>query len=152
MRVGNWPLLMLALEHVIKHRDMYDQGDWVSDCGAVRCLAGWVAFFGGWRTVPGYDDGWVCAPAFLPTREVHLEDAALISLELNPDIYGTEVDAHGRWQEMEDFADSLFLGSLAFIKILAAVLDLMKADGVTPTPLIQAEMKSAGVLSDWDTW
>lgn len=152
MKVGNWPLLMLALEHVIKHRDMYDQHHWVSDCGAVRCLAGWVAFFGGWRTVPGHDDGWVCAPAFLPTREVHLEDAALISLELDPAIYGTEVADEIRSDAMREFADSLFAGNMAFNEILGEVLDLMKADGVTPTPLIEAEMKSAGVLSDWDTW
>lgn len=153
MRIGNWPLILLALEHIIKHREMYDQGHWVQDCGAIRCLAGWVAFFGGWRSSGERgDDAWVSAPAFLPERQMHIEDAALISLELNPEIYGTEVHDDLRSTEMWDLARGLFDGGRDLTEILETVLDLMKLDGITPTPLIEMEMKSAGVLSDWDTW
>ncbi len=157
MRIGNWPLLLLALEHAIKHKDMYDQLKWVQDCGAVRCLAGWIAFFGGWQDDPILE-GRVNAPAFLPEQNLHIEDAALLSLELDPEYYGTEVrddyegTGNGRKAEMQQLANDLFGGGNSFQEILEVVADLARIDGVTPTPLVIEEMLTAGIVSKWDVF
>lgn len=159
MRIGNWPLVMLALEHIIKHAEQYRQSTWRSDCGSFRCVAGWIAHFAGWRDVIEDDD--TIHGFFLGVsrtgRETdgvvfEIEEAALMALELDPEIYGTEVGIDARSEYMDDLASALFGGYQSLPAILETVLDLMKADGVTPTPLIEAEMKSAGVLSDSETW
>lgn len=160
MRIGNWPLVMLALEHIIKHADEYNQLRWRSSCGSVRCLGGWIAFFAGWRdalTYSGKDPesffngvNRTGNPADLPT--IPIAEAALRSLELDPEIYGTEFEEFERSSAMSVLACSLFGAGLEFPDILATVRDLMKADGVTPTPLIEMEMEKAGVTSEWETW
>ena len=154
MRIGNWPLLLLAIEHAIKHKENYDQLKWVRDCGAVRCLAGWIAYFAGWRGEGGKEDeSWVISPSWMGgSVSVHIEDAALISLELDEETYGTEIGEDDRSTEMNELAASLFNGGLSFELVLEAVRDLAKADGVTPTPLIVEEMLTAGILSKWDTF
>lgn len=158
MRIGNWPLLMLALEHIIKHAEQYRQVKWRSDCGAFRCLAGWIAFFGGWRDVTadnqadGHFYGVNRTGRHSDGDIIEIEDAALTALELDPEYYGTDIPEQVRSTEMERLANLLFAGHREFPDILGVVKDLMKADGVTPTPLIEMEMKSAGVLSDWETW
>lgn len=159
MRIGNWPLLLLALEHAIKHKAMYDQLKWSRECGAVRCLAGWIAFFAGWRDLPeDSNKDWVESPGYMDERFCHIEDAALLSLELDPEYYGTEVREDydegngGRSPEMQQLANDLFGGGLSFEEILETVRDLAKADGVTPTPLIVEEMLAAGIVSEWDVF
>lgn len=157
MRIGNWPLSMLALEHIIKHAEQYEQGKWRSECGSRRCYAGWIAYFAGYRDVMMYDDPKSLMLGVNRTGRyadgyIQIEDAALSALELDLEYYGEAVGENGRSSEMERLANLLFAGHREFGDLLAVILDLMKADGVTPTPLIEAEMKSAGVLSDWGTW
>lgn len=153
MRIGNWPLLMLAIEHAIKHKDNYDQLKWTQDCGCVRCLAGWIAFFAGWQSVSDDDPNVVTSPLWMGgSVTVHIEDAALTALELDPEFYGTEIREEDRSPEMTALAADLFGGYLTFELILETVRDLAKADGVTPTPLIVEEMLRAGILSKWDTF
>lgn len=153
MRIGNWPLLLLALEHIIKHRDMYEQMRWISHCGTTRCLAGWIVFFAGWRSENNDTRHWVTSPTWMGgTVTVHVEDAALISLELDPQVYGTEISDDDRSVEMTALAADLFGGGLTFELILETVRDLAKADGVTPTPLIVEQMLTAGILSKGDTF
>jgi hypothetical protein len=152
MRIGNWPLMLLALEHIIKHPDQYDQSNWRSACGTFRCLAGWIAFFAGYRdletenshivlfTGPDVDD-----------EPLSTENAALTALELDPDIYtmnkfGPSNDAS------EELASDLFAGHLDLTEILTVVRDLAKADGVTPTPLIIEEMLRLGIVTAWDVF
>lgn len=156
MRIGNWPLLMLAVEHIIKHPDLHDQTKWTSTCGTYRCLAGWIAAFGGYRDVWYRNDPTTGAP-----RGVRLEGltsfhdildhetAALEALELDPGIYG-EPNIEDRTDEAESLATSLFEGNLQLPDILEAVRDLARADGVTPTPLIVEKMQEHGVISTWE--
>lgn len=168
MRVGNWPLLLLALEHVIKHAEQYRQGTWRSDCGTFRCLAGWIAYFAGYRDVLdkpgdpkshfyGVTAGHIPVDAngnltICPDPILPVEDAALLALDLDQEVFGMDVDEDHRIPEMEDFANDLFAGGLDMVDILTVVRDLAKADGVTPTPLIVEEMLTAGILSKWDTF
>jgi hypothetical protein len=150
MRIGNWPLLLLAVEHIIKHKDQHDQARWRSDCGSFRCLAGWIAWFAGYRDIMAAGttrfigvalDG--DAPSAMP-----VEHAALAALELDPEIYGADV-TEDRWSEMESLADDLFAGNHTLVDILTVIRDLAKTDGVTPTPVIVEEMLSVGILSKW---
>lgn len=158
MKIGNWPLMMLALEHIIKHADQYDQGEWLSDCGSRRCFGGWITYFAGWRDVisdnkpEGVFYGVTRTDWNNDRAPIWVDDAALQSLELNLEIYGEPTDAIERSPKMQDLARSLFGEHREFEEILSVVLDLMKEDGVTPTPLIAAEMRSTGILSDWDIW
>jgi hypothetical protein len=158
MKIQNWPLLLLAIEHIIRHADQYDQGSWRSDCGTYRCLAGWVAFFAGWRDVTssnvpnGYFLGLNRTGRDDDSLLVQVEDAALMALELDTDIFGTSTDEEFRYTAMSDFADSLFAGGLDMLDILSAVRDLAKADGVTPTPLIIEEMLSYGIVNNRDVF
>lgn len=157
MRIGNWPLLLLALEHAIRHKAMYNQLSWSNECGSVRCLAGWIAFFAGWRSIPdAHQKDWVESPSYMDERQCHMEDAALLSLDLDPEYYGTEVredyEGGGRSAEMQMLANDLFGGGLSFEEILETVRDLARIDGVTPTPLIVEEMLTAGIVSKWDVF
>lgn len=158
MRIGNWPLVMLALEHIIKHADQYNQGNWRSDCGSIRCFGGWLAYFAGWRDVNQYSAE---DPYFYGVnRTGRMEDggmrpiceAALLSLELDPEFYGEDVNDFDMESEMQDLVDDLFASHRSFSDILFFVRDLMKADGVTPTPLIEKEMRQLGVLPESEPW
>lgn len=149
MRIGNWPLILMALEHIIKHPDLHRQCHWRSDCGTYRCLAGWIALFAGYQDVPGTVDDSVVRLAGLTSNAdiIGVEDAALTALELDHDIYGQVCT---RTAMMDDFAQSLFNGDLDIVDILTVVRDLARADGVTPTPIIVEKMLSTGIVSKWD--
>lgn len=133
MRIGNWPLLLLALEHVIRHPEEYDQSTWrgQGSCGTTRCIAGWVAFWSGWADVQ-------CTASTAVEHPRHgmmtTEAAALNALELDPDL------------DPEDVASALFNGDRTFEDVLQAVWDFARADGVTPTPLIMAELVRHGII------
>ena len=160
MRIGNWPLVMLVLEHVIKHPDEYYQGNWGQrrECGTTRCIAGWLAFFAGYRD---YEERWptklilrVTDP-LAPTRPLSVERAALDAMELTPETYGVipltepddDEDEHDLWEEAEELASELFSGGMAFSSILETFYELAQRDGVTFTPLIQAELMNQGVIA-----
>lgn len=49
--VGNWPLLIKTVQHIIDLPEAWNQGTWVSPCGTHRCVAGWAAEFGGLKPV-----------------------------------------------------------------------------------------------------
>lgn len=57
-RVGNWPLLIKTIKHIIKHPETWRQSSWISDCGTFACVAGWAAQLGGMKPflVPQYMD------------------------------------------------------------------------------------------------
>jgi hypothetical protein len=152
MRIGNWPLFMLAVEYIIRHPEHHMQHKWRSPCGTFRCLAGWIAFFGGYRDVfeDGPRDRFVGVRLEGLTAEsdiLSVEEAALKALELDPEIYGEAADTSERDWSMDEFANALFSGSLDLADILAVVRDLAKADGVTPTPIIVDEMVLCGIVS-----
>lgn len=135
MRLGNWPLLLLVLEYVIKHPEEYDQKQWRdhSSCGTVRCIAGWAAFFAGYEEAQGLgrsDTVRDRTGALLTT-----EEAAVAALDF-AEAYVTEM------------ADGLFEGNLTFDDVLGYVRDLAHTDGVTPTPLVVAEMRTRGVITE----
>ena len=138
MRIGNWPLLLLILEYVIKHPDEYDQKQWRSTdlprCGTVRCIAGWAAFFSGYEEVVGLGR----SDLVRNPRNGELmstEDAAVAVLDF-AEAYVT------------DMSDGLFEGSLTFDDVLGYVRDLAKTDGVTPTPIVVAEMRTRGIITE----
>lgn len=156
MKIGNWPLMLLALEHIIKHPEQYDQTNWRSTCGTFRCLAGWIAFFAGYRDIEWYRSDIRRHTVRLtgPNADdelVSTEHAALTALELDPDIY-TMNEFGPTNSEAEDLANGLFGGSRDLTDILETVRDLAKADGVTPTPLIIEEMLTRGIVSEWDVF
>lgn len=134
MRIGNWPLLLLVIEHVIRHPEEYDQSTWRGrgTCGTTRCIAGWIAFWGGWADVECASG--VAAVSHLTHGITSTEQAALAALELDPDL------------DPEDVASRLFNGDRTFEDVLAAVWDFARADGVTPTPLIMAELTRQGII------
>lgn len=152
MRIGNWPLMLLALEHIIKHPDQYDQSNWRSACGTFRCLAGWIAFFAGYRDLDSDNSHIVLFTGpDVDDEPLRTENAALAALELDPDIYtlnkfGPANDAS------EELARELFAGHRDLTDILEFVRDLAKADGVTPTPLIIEEMLRLGIVTAWDVF
>jgi hypothetical protein len=150
MKIGNWPLLLLAIEHIIKHPSEYDQTSWYEECGSLRCVAGWIAFFAGYRDVVRRGgtrfEGVRLDSAPDSECPLQVEDAALAALELDPELYDEGSD------ERNEFADSLFGGALSLSDILTTVRDLAKADGVTPTPLIIEEMTRYGIISEWDVF
>jgi hypothetical protein len=148
MLIGNWPLFMQALEHIIKHPEAHDQKVWTSDCGSYRCLAGWIAHFAGYRRDPvGLDINIVSGPG---ADHVDIEGAALIALELDPEIYGTETNSdEAMWPEMDELSERLFGYTRSMTEILTVVRDLARTDGVTPTPLIIDKMVEAGIITEW---
>lgn len=140
MKIGNWPLMMMVIEYVIKHPTEYDQSVWrrfidkrdpktdeISVCGSVRCIAGWSAAFGGWQDVPGSLE-WLTliGPGGIELRQASTEEAALDSL-------GVDLEYRDR------VATDLFDGDLTFQDVLERVLEYANADGVTLTPAILAE-------------
>lgn len=147
MKIGNWPLLLLAIEHAIKHPDEYDQSIWRRRrlmCATTRCVAGWIAWFAGWRDTSDDNPNDYALGVFLVEKDHEVEtveSAALRSLEIDPELNATQ---------REDLTNSLFCGSLDLTDVLAAVRDLAKADGVIPTPLIIEEMLRLGVISAWE--
>jgi len=157
MRIGNWHVLIAAVEMAIREPKLYRQGVWarVTPCGTVRCIAGWIAYFGGWL-----DDKEIS-----PMRDIYsvsngvhqgvaIEHAALISLNLDPEFYGevAPID-YFEWVDMESplsdkasrLAHNLFSGQADFEDILANVRDLARADGVELPELILEEMSRLGV-------
>lgn len=153
MRIGNWPLVLLAVEHAIKHPDEYEQEFYSYTtkifslegifCRTTRCLAGWMAWFSGWRQTQG-------DMVIRDDMEVHVERAALLSMELDPEVYGDVMAYNSRYsEELTELGHRLFDGNAAWSDILEFVHDLAKADGVTPTPLIIEEMTRLGIISDW---
>lgn len=146
MKIGNWPLLLLVIEHVIKHPDEYDQVSYrnrYASCGTTRCIAGWLAYFAGWRDTdenPRDSQFGYFTVENRQGRIVSIERAALEALELDPEQFSGEY-------EHEDFAALLFSGELTFSEVLEVVRDLAKADGVTPTPLIIDEMLTRCIVT-----
>lgn len=159
MRIGNWHVLIAAVEMAIREPKLYRQGVWarVTPCGTVRCIAGWIAHFGGWlddKEIPPMRD------IFSVSNSVHkgvaIEHAALISLDLDPEFYSevepldyfTWVDT-GTHPTMSDraskLAHNLFSGGAEFEDILANVRDLARADGVELPAVILDEMERLGV-------
>lgn len=152
MKIGNWPLLLLAIEHVLTHPSQYYQGHYRNgddgECGSTRCIAGWLVWFAGWRydRVNGnHVHGWT-------GQRASIEEAALISLALDEEVYGTDFSDEERSLAAEDFGRNLFGGTLDLTDILTVVRDLAKADGVTPTPLIIDEMLTRGIVTGWDVF
>lgn len=147
MRIGNWPLVWNVLEHVITYPDQYRQHTWglTTPCGTVRCIAGWIAEFGGWK----YDGvrGYYINPA--DNLAYHVEETALILLDLDAAYYGSQVDTKHRTDAMWDISRDLFNGGLDLQEILISIRELARIDGVTPTPLILTEMTALGVITDW---
>lgn len=162
MRIGNWDVLIAALEMAIREPKLYNQQYWarVKDCGTVRCIAGWIAHFGGWlddEPPPnvGLNGG---RDIFTVSNSVHknvvIEHAALISLDLDPELYG-EIKPldYATWVDREDpltvdtefLSHSLFGGGRRFSSILEYVRDLARADGVTLPPVILDEMEKRGI-------
>lgn len=157
MRIGNWHVLIAAVEMAIREPKLYRQGVWarVTPCGTVRCIAGWIAHFGGW-----VDDKEISPmrDIFSVSNSVHtgvaIEHAALMSLNLDPEFYG-EVDPldYFTWVDRESslsdkagrLAHNLFSGGAEFEDILANVRDLARADGITLPNVILAEMERLGV-------
>lgn len=157
MRIGNWTVLIAALEMAIREPNLYRQGVWAraTPCGTVRCIAGWIAHFGGWlddKEIPPMRD------IFSVSNSVHtgvaIEHAALISLDLDPEFYG-EVEPldYDTWVYMDSqlsdrasmLAHSLFSGGADFEDILSTVRDLARADGVELPAVILDEMERLGV-------
>lgn len=158
MRIGNWPLVMLAIEWIIKHPDEHSQsfyrmyveandgcGD--SDCceptdaRTVRCLADWIAYFARYTDISRTD-------YVLDANDeaVLIETAAMIALELDPEIYGTDFREGHYNGEARSLSARLFDGMLTWDNVVEEIRDLAAADGVTPTPLIVADMVSRGLV------
>lgn len=49
--IADWPTFEAALLHITDHPEQYSQAVWFArdECGTTRCVAGWVAHFGGWE-------------------------------------------------------------------------------------------------------
>jgi hypothetical protein len=136
MRIGNWPLFLLVLEYVIKHPDEYDQTQWRTDgtrCGTVRCIAGWAAYFAGYQEVHDGDRNDMVVDRL--HNLMSTESAAVEALDF--------AEAY-----VSEMADHLFEGNLTFDDVLGYVRDLARTDGVTPTPLVVAEMRTRGVITE----
>lgn len=150
MNIGNWPLVMLTIEHVIKHPRNHDQRAWRKRsaliCESTRCIAGWLAYFAGWRDTDSNPDDKFWMPFDVERNGITLtiEQAALESLELDPEIYDDSSESDYATALTED----LFSADLDFDEILATIWQLSQADGVTLTPLIRSEMVRQGVISE----
>lgn len=147
MKIGNWPLLLLALEHVYKHPELYDQASWRgwSSCRTTRCIAGWIAKFAGYRDPLSGNNVQVITPEGDDsdyTSWRYVDTAALDALELDPSRLGVR----------KEISDRLFDGALHWREILEAVRDFAEADGVTPTPLLVSEMYDAGLIDSAHCW
>jgi len=154
MDIGNWPLVFTALDHVILYPDEYDQTHWYcrSSCDTFRCLAGWIAWFAGYRDVfdgVGNHRGVAIEGEF----RMHVELAALTAMNLNPEIFG-ELDAdcvfgsrhHIIPEPMIDLSSRLFEGNLSLRDILIEVRNMAKNDGVVPTPVTLEAMRDHGIV------
>jgi hypothetical protein len=154
MKIGNWPLLLLALEHAEKHPDEYNQSSWrgsYEGCGTTRCVAGWIAKFAGYTDI-SHDTVQVCVPGgdesdYSDWR--YVDEAALTALEL--DLVDEDEPRNCRTLR-EELEDNLFDGSLSWSDVLTTVADLARADGVTPTPVLLAAMRREGVIDEHDDW
>lgn len=161
MKIGNWPLVMLAVEWIIKNPKLHSQGvyrmhvDTNEGCGnsecceyqegyTVRCLAGWIAFFARYRDISRTDY------VLLPDSDdaVLIETAAMTALELDPEIFGTDFERQDKYTtDAIEISQMLFDGLLAWDDVLGYVFDLAAGDGVTLTPVITAELDRLGVHS-----
>lgn len=140
MRIGNWPLMMLAIEHVIRHPEEYDQSTWRGRgaCGTTRCIAGWIAYWAGWADIAGAESETAYAGVHhLVHGYESVEAAALKSLEMDPELPPELV---------EEFCSRMFNGDLPFEAVLENLLDYARADGVTLTPVIMAELTRHGII------
>lgn len=159
MRIGNWPLVMLAVEWIIKHPDEHSQafyrmyveaneGCGNSECceptesRTVRCLAGWIAYFARYTDITRTD-------YVLDANDeaVLIETAAMIALELDPEIYGTDFREAHYSPEALDLSQRLFDGMLTWDDVLGELWDLAAADDVVFTPLIADYMIERGVAA-----
>lgn len=133
MKIGNWPLLMMAIEHIIQYPETYNQTDW--RCGTQRCLAGWIAQLSGgvWEGETG-DSIWAYGVPHLPEFLGGSEDIAIQALRLDPSVY------------LDDFSRSLFEGDLDWESVLWSVLEYANEDGVTLTPMITTELTERGLI------
>lgn len=155
MRIGNWPLVMLVLEHVIKHPAEYSQSTWGkrTGCGTTRCIAGWLAHFAGYRDhTEQFPSDLIFAVEDAKGNEVSIERAALRSMELDPEVYGRipltrDGEDDDLWEEAEALASTLFSGSMPFSLILDTFYDLAQRDGVTLTPVITDALRAEGVIA-----
>lgn len=169
MKIGNWFLVWMTLEHILTHPDEHNQAYWwlpesplpedelcgddlcetcygTPTCATTRCLAGWLSWFSGWRPYPEHE------LSHMVERDgviVHVEDSALMALDLDPWIFGDDFNEDDRSPEMTELAQSLFVWELTVDNILAEIRDLARADGVTPTPTIINHMTARGVITDW---
>lgn len=154
--IGNWPLLMLAIEHILKHPEAYEQSEYRSECGSHRCVAGWIAFFGGWRDVVTGSNGWGSFQGVRleggPTEPLSIEQAALFALELNRNFYGEVPACSARDypdvaldENLREFTFDLFGGNLELFAVLSKVDEMAIVDGVTVTPVIEAAMTALSV-------
>lgn len=144
MRIGNWYLLELVLEHIIKNPADYNQTSW--SCGSQRCIAGWIADMAGYQfissgtVVPNYvkltieDDGDISNDVWDLSAEV--ETVALKMLEIDPE---TDTD---------DVANMLFLGTLSWPEVLTGVYVLAQADERFLSETIMDEMRRVGVVAE----
>ena len=165
MRIGNWPLVMMAVEWIIRNPNLYDQSIYrtrfesTGGCGnsecclprgsyTARCVAGWIAFFARYRDIPRTD--YVLMPD--SDDQVLIETAALMAMDLDPEIYGRGGElVEGLYnQTTKDLTIHLFDWAMSWDDILGTLRDLMKADGVVPTPVILEEMLTKGVVTDED--
>lgn len=161
-RIGNYDLLFDALEQACAHPDTYDQSTWrrPSPCGTTRCIAGWIAHLDGWVDLAGTRDEFYWSSRVVRDGVVaHIGDAALVSLRLDPEVFGEPeiivdrdrrggrslerwgaVEGSDQYQAVEDLVDELFSGTLPFDVILENVVAYATEDGLDLDAL------------DWSRW
>jgi hypothetical protein len=159
-RIGNWPLLIQTVEHIIFNPNTYDQtvwSRWSRQRGTSRCLAGWLAHLDGWREIVSNDVPGDTTWAFRVTKQgvfLDIPAAALLALDVDPARYGyvlDQVDQFGDWDEdracpeLVDLASLLFGGAYGFADVLDTVSWLAYKDGVTLSPVIVSTMFENGV-------
>jgi hypothetical protein len=128
--IQDWGPLETALIWIIENPQSYDQSVWLTDCGTVRCVAGWVADAAGFvyethsSLLQKYGRSWVVSNA---ARHALLGDA---ETQRQCDLPAFD----------EDIDDVLFSGGLSWAEVICNVMRIAEADGHTLDPRIPAQI------------
>lgn len=132
--ITDWETLETALIHIQENPDSYSQSMWSNPCGTVRCIAGWVAYFGGYTAD---SDNLLCADGPDPLavqRYYTFSEASSMVLTGEPD---GVLESLG-----EDLNDILYGGGLRWEEVLCNVANLAQEYGHELHPTLAAEVKA----------
>lgn len=149
--IANWTYLDLALAHIAKHPEEYDQSDYFGDiaaereisCGTTACVAGWITHFAGYKREVG-TSSLVSIPE-LPVMErvVHAGTGALYALGFDETTMYDAVYDDDYSEPADTVFNRLFDARLSYDAVLINVGEMAESDGHTLPAVVQADVNRA---------